>query len=186
MTVIDDQLGLIDAEDPTASKEVLTEARREIERLTAALTAKDEALQQQVIRANGAEQAVGVQRTRAEAAERAVEVVQEAHRGDIALIGATLLEEADEREWCDEYDRVINGMNEGLNIKLPIRLRQFTVSARVTFEQDFTVEAHTLEEAEQLVEEAETNRSWRVTSPFISPNIGQSGTYGHSIGIEIV
>jgi hypothetical protein len=44
-----------------------------------------------------------------------------AHEADIALIGSALLEEAEERGWCDVFDGVVDTLNARLNVELPTR-----------------------------------------------------------------
>jgi hypothetical protein len=41
------------------------------------------------------------------------------HREDIVKIGESLIEEAINRDWCDEFDQWVTGINRGLNISLP-------------------------------------------------------------------
>lgn len=54
------------------------------------------------------------------------------HRRDIELIGETLLEQAERRDWCGEYDQVVDGLNRRLNIDLPTRDRDYDVRVVVT------------------------------------------------------
>lgn len=44
-----------------------------------------------------------------------------AHEADIALIGSALLEEAEERQWCEVFDGVVDTLNARLNVELPTR-----------------------------------------------------------------
>ncbi len=50
-----------------------------------------------------------------------IAVVRQRHAADIERIGERLMQEADERDWCDEYDRVVDSLNRNLTIGLPSR-----------------------------------------------------------------
>ena len=49
------------------------------------------------------------------------------HAEDIALIGERLIEESDERNWCEEFDEIIDDINVRLHADLPIRRKEFEV-----------------------------------------------------------
>jgi RNase H-fold protein (predicted Holliday junction resolvase) len=70
-----------------------------------------------------------------------------AHEKDIALIGSTLTEEAESREWCGEYDQIIIGLNNQLNIPLPPRQKEYEVFVNVTYRVMVEVTAKDEEEA---------------------------------------
>ena len=53
---------------------------------------------------------------------------QNAHRDDVAAIGARLLEEAEQREWCRDYDDIIDDLNRDLHQPLPLRMRTYDVT----------------------------------------------------------
>jgi hypothetical protein len=53
---------------------------------------------------------------------------QSAHREDVAAIGARLLDEAGHREWCREYDEIIDDLNRDLHQPLPLRMRTYDVT----------------------------------------------------------
>jgi len=182
MTVIDDQLELIDADDPTTIpriKRELVELRLDVARLNTEVGDTQTRLREQ--------------QTRAEVAERSLQIVQENrqlsrenHQADIDLISQVLMEEAENRDWCDEYDRVIDRLNDRLNRPLQVRTREFVIDVRVSYETSFTVTARSQEEAEEILTEAETDNSWRVNSPFMSGDISQEGAYGHSVEVAVV
>lgn len=50
------------------------------------------------------------------------------HEADIQLIGDSLRYEADERSWCDDYDKFVTGLNWQLTVKLPERETEWNVS----------------------------------------------------------
>ena len=59
---------------------------------------------------------------------------REMHRADIDAIGERLMKEAERRDWCAEYDTIIDELNVGLNVELPTRERSYTVTATVRVE----------------------------------------------------
>jgi hypothetical protein len=52
---------------------------------------------------------------------------RDAHRRDIATIGAALMEQAEERDWCGIYDEVVQEINANLSVELPLRARDVTI-----------------------------------------------------------
>ena len=53
--------------------------------------------------------------------ENQVHVLRRNHESDIATIGARLIAEANDRDWCSVYDAVVEDLNENLTIELPAR-----------------------------------------------------------------
>lgn len=49
------------------------------------------------------------------------------HDEDIAIIGKVLLDEAEKRDWCDEFDTIIDEVNNRLDHPLPTRTRIYRV-----------------------------------------------------------
>lgn len=73
------------------------------------------------------------------------------HREDIEIIGTRLIEEAEERGWCDVYDDVISDLNDKLFMKLEERMRDYTVEVRAMVTFKITVEdQHSKKDAEEL------------------------------------
>ena len=58
----------------------------------------------------------------------------EVHRQDVTRIGEALLREAEQRHWCQDYDDVVEELNQRLTVALPGRARAWDVSfdVRVT------------------------------------------------------
>ena len=54
------------------------------------------------------------------------------HREDINTIGAALIEQADRREWCGEFDDLVEETNRRLHIDLPTRSRSYRIEVPVT------------------------------------------------------
>lgn len=73
------------------------------------------------------EEATGLRRTVADLRARLADAEQ-AHHGDIAAVGARLLEEAEARNWCSEYDEVVDSLNAVLRVPLPLRVRAWEAS----------------------------------------------------------
>ncbi len=63
-----------------------------------------------------------------------LDAARRAHHDDIATIGSALLREAEDRDWCQDYDQVIDELNQRLTVPLPERERAWDVSfdVRVT------------------------------------------------------
>jgi hypothetical protein len=91
---------------------------------------------------------------------RLVAETQEArrkHEEDIRTIGEALIEEATNRDWCSEYDTVVNDMNGSLNIELPLRQTEVTVSLRVMYDVEITVTRQCDDSEDDVYEKAEEN-----------------------------
>jgi hypothetical protein len=71
-----------------------------------------------------------ITRQLATATERHTVAVSQ-HRSDIAAIGRRLLDEADDRGWCDQYDTVVDELNKVLTVALPTRERDHEVEIEV-------------------------------------------------------
>ena len=50
------------------------------------------------------------------------------HESDIRIIGDALLYEADQRDWCDDYDKFVAGLNNQLKVALPMRESEWSVT----------------------------------------------------------
>lgn len=61
------------------------------------------------------------------------------HEADIELISNSLIYEADQRNWCNEYDKFIAVNNQHLNVKLSQRWTEWnvTLTYSVTVTRDF-------------------------------------------------
>ena len=88
---------------------------------------------------------------------RRVEEARDLHRSDIATIGETLMDEADKREWCDEYDSIVQGLNRHLHVELPLRKREYTVTVnvQVVITVEATDEDDARSEARDIARDAE-------------------------------
>lgn len=54
------------------------------------------------------------------------------HQKDIETIGNALIEEAEQRDFCSDYDNFIDELNEKLTIDLPVRKKTFQVTVEIT------------------------------------------------------
>jgi hypothetical protein len=79
------------------------------------------------------------------------------HLSDVNTIGLALIEVAEDKEWCSEYDEFIEELNGNLSVELPTRKRNFDVTIKVSREVytylTVQVEATSEEDAQELVEE---------------------------------
>lgn len=113
---------------PPPSYEVLRESHAELERKVALLERKVESLSTQV-----------------ENGHKAVEI-----------IGNRLISESDDRQWCEEFDRIIDEVNEMLpgSYQLPTREREYEVEwtdmVQVPVGRSVTVRARNEEEAREM------------------------------------
>jgi len=78
------------------------------------------------------------------------------YRDDIELIGARLIEEANDRNWCHEFDEIIETLNRSLHQDLPLREREYevTVSYSVYTSSTVTVTARDEDGAIEMVRES--------------------------------
>jgi hypothetical protein len=98
---------------------------------------------------------------RLESQRKRIENLESNANRAIQAIGNSLLENADKRDWCDEFDKEIDGMNSwlenqlGVDWRLPTREKEYTVTvsinAEVTFNEEITVTARNEEDATQNV-----------------------------------
>lgn len=81
------------------------------------------------------------------------------HVADIATIGEKLIGEANDRDWCEEYDTIVEELNGDLHITLPVREREFTVEVSVvlTITVNAKDEADAREKAGQIADEVEAS-----------------------------
>jgi hypothetical protein len=70
------------------------------------------------------------------------------HADDIRVIGERLLREANARNWCSEFDEIVESLNRVLNIELERRMKTFTVTVPVTI--TLSVEAQNSDRASDV------------------------------------
>lgn len=79
------------------------------------------------------------------------------HRGDISKIGTRILQEADDRDWCDEFDDIISDLNENLTVPLQRRTRTYKVSffvrSEVSLSGTVEITAANADQAGRLLDE---------------------------------
>lgn len=54
------------------------------------------------------------------------------HQADIEWIGQKLMSEAEQRDWCDQYDKFVEEVNNQLHVELPTRYIDYTAEIRIT------------------------------------------------------
>jgi hypothetical protein len=92
--------------------------------------------------------ATEVEQLKAELAE-----AKRKHEADIKAIAERLNQEAEDRDWCGEYDGLVADLNADLYVELPLRKREFEVT--FTFTQTVTVEAADEEDAKDRARESD-------------------------------
>jgi hypothetical protein len=76
------------------------------------------------------------------------------HRADIETISAALLEEAENRQWCDSYDEFVEDVNRSLNVALEVREVEWEVVLKVEVTLTKVVTAKNEDAARESAEEA--------------------------------
>jgi hypothetical protein len=69
------------------------------------------------------------------------------HRNDIKMISDALIYEANERAWCDAYDKFVVKLNHKLCIELNEREREYEVTATYTLKVSTTITATNIDDA---------------------------------------
>ena len=77
------------------------------------------------------------------------------HRNDIKMIGDALIKEADERDWCDIYDKFVSNLNGKLCIDLESREHEYVVSATYLLKVSTTITARNIDDANDKAAELE-------------------------------
>lgn len=86
------------------------------------------------------------------------------HADDIALIGDRLIEEAQSREWCAEFDRIVDDLNGSLHVELPRRVRDYEVRVSLTIRiNEARDEDDAMEQAESAMRSADRNASYSLS-----------------------
>lgn len=62
------------------------------------------------------------------------------HESDIQKIGAALLEEAEDRGWCDDFDKFVSRLNNVLHCELPVRTKTYTITKKYMVTVSTTIE----------------------------------------------
>lgn len=81
--------------------------------------------------------------------EAQTQEAQQMHRADIAYISEVLIEEADNRDWCGEYDDIVHKINRSLSVRMDVRKREWEVTMDVTFRMSRTVTAEDADDARE-------------------------------------
>lgn len=75
------------------------------------------------------------------------------HNDDVQAIGEALIDEANTRGWCREYDKFVNELNGSLNIQLPLRNRDYIVTQTYRVTRTITISAV---DSDDALEQADT------------------------------
>ena len=88
---------------------------------------------------------------------------REHHRADVAHVGQALLEKAEYKGWCDEFDTFVDETNTGMHVDLPVRDYEFEVTWNetytVTVERSTTVRAHNYDDAIEAAQDEDTGEA---------------------------
>jgi hypothetical protein len=127
--------------EPEIREDAMTteEAVKEVERLNADLIRLQE--ERDTAQANA-------ERLRNSLAERT-----RMHESDIETISDKLIDEAESRSWCGEYDEIVDSLNANLNVELRQRTKEYEVTVDVVVRVTKTVEATSEEDAQEQAEE---------------------------------
>lgn len=106
-------------------------------------------------------------RLRLEAAGALLRQTQAKHEQDILLIGNILIEECERRDWCTEYEEVLEPLNVRLTYALPMpyREREHEVELTITYTITTRVMAKDEEEAEEKAIEGFSSSDVQYTTP---------------------
>lgn len=80
-------------------------------------------------------------------------IVRNNYDADILTIGEALIEEAEDRGWCDEFDTFIDGLEPKLHAEMPRRVRDYDVYVEITVRVPVTVSARNADHARERAEE---------------------------------
>jgi hypothetical protein len=69
------------------------------------------------------------------------------HQSDIKMIGEALIEEANNRGWCDDYDKFVGSLNGRLSITLEERSHDYEVTATFIVTVSTTISARDEDDA---------------------------------------
>lgn len=114
------------------------------------------------------------EKSRREEFDRQAERARRNHEADIATIGERLMDEAEHRGWCSEYDSIVDDLNRSLHVELPTRNKTWDVCWTVNVTVHQTIEARTANDAAEManldrymIREAVDCGSWDYDSPDI-------------------
>lgn len=84
---------------------------------------------------------------------------EQRHHADIEAIGERLMREARNRNWCSEYDEIVESLNVSLSVELPVREREYEVAIsgyiRVPFSYTVTITSDSEENAIDIAQDGD-------------------------------
>jgi hypothetical protein len=84
------------------------------------------------------------------------------HIADVHHIAARLDQEAEDRDWCGEFDQIKAEVNGGLYVTMPARSRTYTVTITCTYEIEATNSAEAAEAATDEARSQDSIIDWNV------------------------
>ena len=81
------------------------------------------------------------------------------HEEDMQRVGSRLIQEANDRDWCEVYDGIVDEINRYLHVPLETRTRDWRVTGTWTITVPFsrTVTARSEDDATSIVEDMEVD-----------------------------
>jgi hypothetical protein len=71
------------------------------------------------------------------------------HQDDVRRISEALIEEADARGWCDDYDKFVEKLNSKLTVALETREQEYEVSATYILKVSTKITARNIDDANE-------------------------------------
>jgi hypothetical protein len=81
----------------------------------------------------------------------------ERHKQDVRFIGEALITEANNRDWCNDYDKFVRQLNGRLVQQLPEREQKYVVSATFILKVSQEISASNIDEANDKAADMELN-----------------------------
>lgn len=88
-------------------------------------------------------------------ARQATQEARDAHQRDIDRIGERLMEEAERRDWCSEYDSIVDQINSNLSYELPVRSKDWAITYTVPVTVTVYASGRDAEAAEDSIDASE-------------------------------
>lgn len=79
------------------------------------------------------------------------------HQSDIKMIGKALIEEANDRDWCNLYDKFVSSLNNKLSVTLEERSHDYEVTATFIVTVSTTISARDEDDANDQAGDMDLN-----------------------------
>jgi hypothetical protein len=88
-------------------------------------------------------------RAQLDTARASLDAEKDRHQADITRIGERLIEEANDRGWCRDYDSIVDDLNRNLHVELPVRMSDYDITYTITVTVTHTCEGRDGDDAYQ-------------------------------------